>query len=161
VVGGLAYRYFQKEGVSELPEKKPEVSQKEEAKKEEKSPGVHKVERGENLWKIAEKYYQSGYNWVDIAKENNLKNPNILLVGQELKIPDVPARKLTITRLPQTGITTIQGDHYTVQKGDSLSKIAGAAYGDIFSWPKIWAANRDKISNPNLIFPGQTLKIPR
>ena len=161
-IGGLSYRYFQKEQGQKLPEKKEEISQeKKESKEEKKYPRIHQVSPGENLWKIAEKYYQSGYNWIDIAKKNNLKNPDVLLIGQELEIPDVPAKKSTITQLPQTGAGAIQGDQYTVRKGDSLSKIAGLAYGDIFSWPKIWSANRDKIANPNLIFPGQVLKIPR
>ena len=63
------------------------------AKEEEvKLPATHKVAPGENLWKIAEHYYGSGYNWVDVAKENKLGNPNFLAVDQELAIPDVPVR---------------------------------------------------------------------
>lgn len=33
-------------------------------------------------------------------------------------------------------------------------------YGDAFKWPKIWQKNREQIKNPDLIFPGQVLKIP-
>ncbi len=33
-------------------------------------------------------------------------------------------------------------------------------YGDAFRWPKIWQKNRDQIRNPDLIYPGQVLKIP-
>jgi nucleoid-associated protein YgaU len=46
---------------------------------------------------------------------------------------------------------------YTVQPGDNLSKI-GEKYG--ISWNAIYEANRDIISNPDLIHPGQELKIP-
>lgn len=46
---------------------------------------------------------------------------------------------------------------YTVQSGDSLSKI-GERYG--VSWQKIYDANRDKLDNPDKIFPGQELAIP-
>jgi LysM repeat protein len=46
---------------------------------------------------------------------------------------------------------------YTVQSGDSLSKI-GERYG--VSWQKIFDANRDKLDNPDKIFPGQELTIP-
>lgn len=46
---------------------------------------------------------------------------------------------------------------YTVQSGDSLSKI-GSHYG--ISWQKIFDANRDKLDNPDKIFPGQELTIP-
>jgi nucleoid-associated protein YgaU len=49
---------------------------------------------------------------------------------------------------------------YVVQKGDSLSKIAKREYGNANAWPKIFEANRDIISDPDLIHPGQILKIP-
>ena len=50
------------------------------------------------------------------------------------------------------------GTTYTVQSGDSLSKI-GAHYG--VSWQKIFEANRDKLSDPDKIHPGQELTIPQ
>lgn len=46
---------------------------------------------------------------------------------------------------------------YTVQSGDSLSKI-GSKYG--VSWQKVFEANRDKLDDPDKIFPGQELTIP-
>jgi nucleoid-associated protein YgaU len=46
---------------------------------------------------------------------------------------------------------------YTVQSGDNLSKI-GSKYG--VSWQKIFEANRDKLNDPDKIFPGQELNIP-
>ena len=49
-------------------------------------------------------------------------------------------------------------EEYTVQPGDSLSKIA--KNWDT-NWKQIWDANRDTVSNPDLIHPGQVLKIPR
>jgi nucleoid-associated protein YgaU len=53
-------------------------------------------------------------------------------------------------------------DTYTVKKGDSLSKIAKRVYGDAQQWRKIYEANRDIVGdNPDLIHPGQTLKLPR
>jgi hypothetical protein len=63
--------------------------------------------------------------------------------------------------------------NYTVVKGDCLWKIAGKSeiYNKNNYWPKIWEANQEgvisspahtpkKIVNPNLIYPGQVLKIP-
>jgi hypothetical protein len=50
------------------------------------------------------------------------------------------------------------GQTYTVQSGDSLGKI-GERYG--VSWQKIFDANRDKLDNPDKIFPGQELTIPQ
>ena len=50
------------------------------------------------------------------------------------------------------------GSSYTVQSGDSLSKI-GSKYG--VSWQKIFDANRDKLDDPDKIQPGQELTIPQ
>ncbi|OKL38945.1 LysM peptidoglycan-binding domain-containing protein [Pontibacter flavimaris] len=53
-------------------------------------------------------------------------------------------------------------DVYTVQSGDSLSKIAKKHYGDANDWKKIYNANKQTIGdNPDLIRPGQRLSIPR
>ena len=49
---------------------------------------------------------------------------------------------------------------YTVKSGDSLSAIAKRIYGEAGQWHRIFEANRDKIKNPDLIQPGQELKIP-
>ena len=49
---------------------------------------------------------------------------------------------------------------YTVVKGDSLSKIAKNVYGKASLWRKIYEANQDQIKDPDLIFPGQLLRIP-
>ena len=49
---------------------------------------------------------------------------------------------------------------YTVVAGDSLSKIAKHFYGDANKYMKIFEANKDQLKNPDLIKPGQTLRIP-
>jgi nucleoid-associated protein YgaU len=49
---------------------------------------------------------------------------------------------------------------YTVKPGDSLSKISKYLYGDANQYNKIFDANRDVLKNPDLIQPGQRLKIP-
>lgn len=49
---------------------------------------------------------------------------------------------------------------YTVVKGDCLWNIAKKFYGNGSQYPKIFNANKDKIKNPNLIYPGQVLTIP-
>lgn len=53
------------------------------------------------------------------------------------------------------------GSTYTVKPGDNLSKLAKQFYGTGADWKKIYEANKDVIGgNPNLIYPGQTFKIP-
>jgi len=49
---------------------------------------------------------------------------------------------------------------YVVVKGDSLSRIASRQYGDAQKWRWIYEANRDLIKDPDLIYPGQQLRIP-
>jgi nucleoid-associated protein YgaU len=54
---------------------------------------------------------------------------------------------------------------YTVKKGDWLAKLA--EYPEVYGkgnyawWPKIYKANKDKIKDPNLIYPGQVFVVPR
>jgi hypothetical protein len=68
----------------------------------------------------------------------------------------------------------VKEDKYTVVKGDCLWKISGKKeiYGNPKYWPKIWEANEEgvisapnnvqhKVTNPNLIYPGQVLRIPK
>ncbi len=49
---------------------------------------------------------------------------------------------------------------HTVQKGESLSKIAKHYYDDMMKYKKIFDANRDQLNNPDLIEVGQVLRIP-
>jgi nucleoid-associated protein YgaU len=49
---------------------------------------------------------------------------------------------------------------YTVVSGDSLSKIAKREYGDANKWHAIFDANRDKLKDPDRIYPGQVLTLP-
>ena len=49
---------------------------------------------------------------------------------------------------------------YEVQPGDSLSKIAQKFYGDPLKYKAIFEANQPMLRDPNLIYPGQTLRIP-
>ena len=50
---------------------------------------------------------------------------------------------------------------YTIKSGDSLSKIAKSMYGDAAKYPFIFEANREVIKDPDLIYPGQTIRIPK
>ncbi len=67
--------------------------------------------------------------------------------GGSSTAPDAPAPAPTETT-------------YTVVSGDSLSRIAKRFYGDANQWRRIFEANQDKIKNPDLIHPGQVLRIP-
>ena len=127
-------------------------------------PTTHTVAAGEDLWTIAEKYYGSGYNFVDIAAANKLVNPDRLLVGQTLEVPQVEARDKTTEQPTEVKITpamSISANTYTVEKGDTLWGIAVKAYQDGYKWPEIAKANADKIANPDKIEVGMVLALPR
>lgn len=53
-----------------------------------------------------------------------------------------------------------ESQFYTVQKGDSLSKIAKKFYGNAMKYPVIFEANKPMLKDPSLIYPGQNLRIP-
>jgi len=50
---------------------------------------------------------------------------------------------------------------YTIAPGDSLSKIAKRVYGDPMKWPDLFEANKEVIQNPDLIYPGQVIRVPK
>jgi LysM repeat protein len=73
---------------------------------------------------------------------------------ENTEVPQQPAQ----TAAEPTPDTTM---HYTVQPKDTLWGIAGKStiYGDSFQWPLLFKANRDKIQDPDLIYPAQDFEI--
>lgn len=53
----------------------------------ESQPETYNVVAGDSLWNISVKIYGDGYKWVEIAKANNLSNPNIIHSGNVLTLP--------------------------------------------------------------------------
>lgn len=172
VVGLLAYNYFriQRETANVTPaevstsaDQNSDTGDINGAKMAVALPTSHTVADGESLWSIAQKYYNSGYNWVDIAAVNQLWNPNYVMVGQKLTIPKVEVRQVLGTGgpaiYPAVTDSRIEGASYVVMKGDDLWSIAIRAYGDGFKWVEIAKANN--LFNPNLIHAGNSLAIPR
>lgn len=174
VVGILVFNYFNKSKTDLGPAQQTQQVEEQDVSPD-KLPGKYTVKEGDTLFLIAEKYYQDGAQFEEIAKANNLSNVDVIETGQVLAIPS-PSPSLSASPQPSptpaetsdlgTGgaDTTIWGPKieattYTVQEGDWLSKIAGRAYGDIFTYQKLAQVNN--ISNPDLIFPGQVLTIPR
>lgn len=121
-------------------------------------PATYQTEPGDSLWKIAERFYGSGYNWVDIAEENQLGDPDRISAGLNLNIPKKPVIKPEIASGGDE-VGTISGSTYTVRKGDNLWGIAVRAYGDGYRWTEI--ARTNNLVNPGIIHAGNTLTIPR
>ena len=76
-------------------------------------------------------------------------------IGKMTIKPDGTITTEMVTAVPDAGFTT-----YTVQKNDSLSKIAKKTLGSTQAWPIIYNANKDKIRKPNIITAGTVLTIP-
>lgn len=98
------------------------------------------VVSGDTLSGIADKF---GTTWQELARINNIENPNLIQVGQLLQVTAGPGQ-------PQEP----QAVYYTVQPGDNLSLIADT-YNT--TWQEI--ANLNNIENPNLIYAGQQLRV--
>lgn len=132
--------------------------------KDSKAQKTYIVKKGDYLWSISEAMYKSGYYWVEIARVNNLANPGLIYSGDKLIIPRIKTETKTspIDKNGQNDATNtnlIKGDSYKVVKGDSLWNVAIRAYGDGYKWVDI--ARENKLANPDLIFSGNDLKLPR
>jgi nucleoid-associated protein YgaU len=161
VLGVIVVNYF-KSADQGLLDESPAVTETGQPKVERGMGDVtYTVSEGENLWDIAEIQYGSGYNWVDIAEANDLESPGLINTGDELLIPDVEPKQLTV-EMPQDvndEAEAISGGTYTVETGDNLWDIAVRAYGDGYRWVDI--ASENDLVNPNLIHKGNILTIPR
>lgn len=159
VVGALVVNYFRNVSTIEKAPEEITPTVETEIQPDQSLPAVYTVKKGDSLWKISESFWGSGYNWVDIVKENNLSNPDVLYVGRELRIPKTEVIKPTLAQKEIPTGVAISTENYTVVKGDYLWKIAVRAYGDGYQWVKI--ARENHLTNPNLIHPGNNLKLPR
>jgi len=72
------------------------------------------------------------------------------------------AKNIENSKSTENSKSAVQADknEYVVQPSDTLIKISETVYGDYRFWREIYRANKDKIKNPVLIYPGQVLKIP-
>ncbi len=109
-------------------------------------PAVHVVSKGENLFRIGLRY---GLSWVPLAYYNNIPNPDLIYVGQNIYIPGGQAPPAQSK--PESSSYT----NYVVKRGDTLFRIS-RSFG--VSPEEIVEANG--IVNPNRIYAGQVLKIP-
>ncbi|MGE5257936.1 MAG: peptidoglycan-binding protein LysM [Hyphomicrobiales bacterium] len=78
----------------------------------------------------------------------------VLMAGNVQGVSEVKIDKL------QAPPVQAKVDYYIIKKGDTLSAIAKQFYGKASDYPKIFDANREVIKDPNLIFPGQKIRIP-
>lgn len=101
-------------------------------------------------------------NGLDVAVDVNLKQwRDYGTKTATVEPPAEPSQPPTVTvEQEREASTAPAAKTYTVKKGDSLWAIAAKYYGKGSEYTKIYNANTDKISNPNLIYPGQVLTLP-
>jgi nucleoid-associated protein YgaU len=108
--------------------------------------GRYKVQDGDYLVKIAEmqKVYSDYKKWPMIyeANKDKIKNPNLIFPSWVLLIPTL--------------------ENYKVVPGDCMWLIASylSIYSDAKKWPELYEANKDKIKDPDLIYPRQEIVVP-
>lgn len=78
---------------------------------------------------------------------------------QEILVDGQPIQQ-TVGVIEPLPVEDVKSQSYTVEKGDSLWKIANKFYGDGGKWKRIQEANMDKLSNPDKLKVGMKLKIP-
>ncbi|MEK7577433.1 MAG: LysM peptidoglycan-binding domain-containing protein [Patescibacteria group bacterium] len=138
-----------------------DVKTKEEAAKQIETalPATHTVVAGESLWKISEKYFQSGYNWIDITEANKLSNADVIEEGQTLTIPKVEKREPARQALSAaTEVKKPENGKYTIIQGDTLWGISEKTYGTGYRWTEI--ASLNKLNDANIIHTGNVLQLP-
>jgi nucleoid-associated protein YgaU len=112
-------------------------------------PRSYTVVEGDWLIKISEmqRIYGDGMRWRRIyrANQDKIEDPNLIYPDQVFLIPrGTPSE-------------------HVIQEGETLARIAGywEIYGDRSRWADIYEANRDQLSDPNVLPIGATLRIPR
>lgn len=109
---------------------------------------IYTVKRGDTLWGIANRY---GITVSQLVSINQISNPNLIYPGEQIRITSLSSpncnQNQTISP-PITGIT------YVVRRGDTLWSIA-RRYGVTVRY----LVEKNNVQNPNLIYPGQIIRI--
>ncbi|MCP9314008.1 LysM peptidoglycan-binding domain-containing protein [Liquorilactobacillus nagelii] len=113
------------------------------------STGTYTVKSGDSLSSIASGHGTTVSNLVSL---NSISNPNVIYVGQVLKLSANSTS--TSSNKTSSSSTTAASGTYTVKSGDSLSGIASSHGTTVSS-----LASLNNISNTNLIYVGQVLKL--
>ena len=111
--------------------------------------GVIEIAPGDTLWALAARHLGSGIRWNEIAAVNpEIVNPHFIRAGEALRLPAAPPLE-----------EDLSGSRVVVARGDSLWRLAAAHLGHGAAWRCLAEAN-PQISNPDRIFPGQSLALP-
>lgn len=119
---------------------------------------LHSVQKDEYLVDISEKYYGTTTRWKAIADANPGVNPNRLVVGQKLVIPDAPGASTT-SGGGTSSASVVAGAEYVIKSGDTLERIAQRTLGDGGKWRDIAKLNPGL--DPTRLMVGQKIVLPK
>ena len=91
-----------------------------------------------------------------VAESQEVKEKVVLMVGNTEGI-EVVDDQMTVKEVEEE---VPQAQFYTVEKGDTLGGIAKKFYGEAGKYPLIFEANKPMLKSADLIYPGQSLRIP-
>ncbi len=132
-------------------------------------PLTHVVQKGETLSGISRKYYGTTARWRTILEANRdkLNDPRELRPNMKLRIPTSADTLVSAGGSSRSGTAVLNASSagrdartHTVQKGDTLFRIALKYYGDGARYKEVLAANRGKINGPLDLRPGMELVVP-
>ncbi|GAB5534395.1 MAG: peptidoglycan-binding protein LysM [Rubricoccaceae bacterium] len=117
------------------------------------------VERalGSNVSNLGVQYSDGKVRLSGSAKSQAAKEKATLIAGNVKGVSNVNDDALMVAgeQMAKSSST-----YYTIQSGDTLSKIAAAKLGNASDYTKIFEANREVIEDPDKIYPGQVIRIP-
>jgi nucleoid-associated protein YgaU len=124
-------------------------------------PSFYRSQPGDTLKRIAERHLGSASAWARIYALNRSVVPDPLLLrpGTLLQLPTVRLRRADEPVTSRPARESFM--RYRVRAGDSLGLLARRYLGSASRWQEIHRVNRQRISHPNWIYPGQVLLIPQ
>jgi nucleoid-associated protein YgaU len=98
------------------------------------------------------------------CNSNEAKEKAILMAGNMAGVSAVDADGITVAKSEAEAAVAETAEaeplFYTIESGDTLSKLAAKFLGDAMRYPEIFEANREVIQDPDKIFVGQVIRIP-
>lgn len=119
-------------------------------------------EMGSNIENLGVLYNNGRVELHGKAKSQAAKEKAALLAGNLKGVNAVDDDGLTVVGQSATSapVSAPATTYYTIEKGDTLSKVAQRFYGDPQKYHDLFDANREVIQDPDKIYPGQKIRIP-
>lgn len=128
---------------------------------------THIVVKGDTLWDISEKYHGDPFRYPELAADSNVKNPDLIYPGDVITIATTQkidngahsqfSGQADVAELEMSQLKPVRFITHTVVKGDTLWHICKQYLGNPFRYPE--AAKLSKIRNPDLIYPGEIIRM--